>query len=126
LGRKSLAVECDVTDRASLESLCTRVHDEFGKADILVNCAGITQRTPTLHQDEAEWNRILDTNLNGTLRACQIFGKNMVDRRYGRIINIASLTSQVAFYEVAAYAASKAAVASLTKCSMVRVAAKSA
>jgi len=115
MGRKSVAIECDVSDRSSVEGLCKRVHDEFGKVDILVNCAGITQRTPTLDQDEAEWNRILDTNLTGTLRSCQIFGKKMVERQYGRIINIASLTSQVAFYEVAAYAASKAAVASLTK-----------
>ncbi|HWS98403.1 MAG TPA: glucose 1-dehydrogenase [Candidatus Methylomirabilis sp.] len=115
LGRKSLLTECDVSDRASLEALRNRVIEEFGKVDILVNCAGITQRTAALDQDEAEWNRILDTNLNGTLRACQIFGRAMVDRQYGRIINIASLTSEVAFFEVAAYAASKSAVASLTK-----------
>src|SRR5438445_734065 len=61
-GRKSLAIECDVADRVSVETLCERVHAEFGKADILVNCAGITQRTPTLQQSEADWNRILDTN----------------------------------------------------------------
>jgi NAD(P)-dependent dehydrogenase (short-subunit alcohol dehydrogenase family) len=115
IGRKSLVMDCDVGNRASLEALRDRVIEEFGKVDILVNCAGITQRTPALHQDEAEWNRILDINLNGTLRSCQIFGRTMVDRKYGRIINIASLTSEVAFFEVAAYAASKAAVASLTK-----------
>jgi len=88
---------------------------EFGKVDILVNCAGITQRTPILEQDEAEWTRILDTNLYGTLRSCQIFGGEMVKRKYGRIINIASLSSEVAFYEVAAYTVSKSAVASLTR-----------
>jgi NAD(P)-dependent dehydrogenase (short-subunit alcohol dehydrogenase family) len=115
LGRKSLVMDCDVGNCASLEALCDRVLREFGKVDILVNCAGITQRMPVLDQDEAVWNRILDTNLNGTLRSCQIFGRKMVERHYGRIINIASLTSQVAFYEVAAYAASKSAVASLTK-----------
>jgi NAD(P)-dependent dehydrogenase (short-subunit alcohol dehydrogenase family) len=115
MGRKSLAMDCDVGDRASLEALCGRVLQEFGKVDILVNCAGITQRTAALDQDEGQWNRILDTNLNGTLRSCQIFGRRMVERRYGRIINIGSLTSTVAFYEVAAYAASKSAVASLTK-----------
>jgi NAD(P)-dependent dehydrogenase (short-subunit alcohol dehydrogenase family) len=98
-----------------LEALCERVLVEFGKVDILVNCAGITQRTPVLDQDEAEWSRILDTNLNGTLRSCQIFGRQMVERRYGRIINVASLSSEVAFYEVAAYAVSKSAVASLTR-----------
>ena len=100
IGRKSLVMECDVGDRASLEALRNGVIEEFGKVDILVNCAGITQRTPALDQDEAEWNRILDTNLSGTLRSCQIFGRTMVDRQYGRIINIASLTSKVAFFEV--------------------------
>jgi NAD(P)-dependent dehydrogenase (short-subunit alcohol dehydrogenase family) len=115
IGRKSFAMTCDVGDRASLDALCSRVGEEFGKLDILINCAGITQRTPLLDQDEAEWNRILDTNLNGTLRSCQVFGRKMIERRYGRIINVASLTSEVAFYEVAAYSASKSAVASLTK-----------
>lgn len=115
LGRKSMSLECDVTDRANFETFGKRVFEEFGKVDILVNCAGITQRTPILEQDEADWNRILDTNLNGTLRACQIFGRKMVERGYGRIVNIASLGSEVAFFEVAAYSASKSAVASLTK-----------
>jgi NAD(P)-dependent dehydrogenase (short-subunit alcohol dehydrogenase family) len=80
-----------------------------------VNSAGITQRTPALDVTEDQWNRILETNLNGTLRACQVFGRHMIDQRYGRIINIASLTSFVAMFEVAAYSASKAAMASLTK-----------
>lgn len=115
MGRRSLAMECDVSDRQSLQTLCDRVLQEFGKVDILVNSAGITQRTPILDQDESEWNRVLDTNLNGTLRTCQIFGRCMIDRRYGRIVNVASLSSEVAFWEVAAYSASKAAVASLTK-----------
>jgi NAD(P)-dependent dehydrogenase (short-subunit alcohol dehydrogenase family) len=70
---------------------------------------------PTLDFPDAEWNAILETNLNGTLRACRVFGRHMIEQGYGRIINIASLTSFVAAYEVAAYAASKAAVASLTK-----------
>src|SRR5439155_13487087 len=87
----------------------------FGKCDILVNAAGITTRRRTLHMDDARWSEILDTNFVGTLRACRVFGRDMVQRRYGRIINIGSLTSVVALYEVAAYAASKAAVASLTK-----------
>jgi NAD(P)-dependent dehydrogenase (short-subunit alcohol dehydrogenase family) len=115
LGRRSLPVTCDVTDRETLHDLERRVCDEFGHTDILVNCAGITRRTPFLDIAEAEWNGIMDINLNGTLRACQVFGRRMVERRYGRIINIASLASFVAFHEVAAYAASKAAVAALTK-----------
>jgi len=115
LGRKSLAITCDVTDRASLEALLDASCGKFGGVDILVNCAGRTKRAPTLDLPDAEWNEIIETNLNGTLRACQVFGRHMIERRYGRIINIASLSSFVALYEVAAYAASKAAVASLTK-----------
>jgi NAD(P)-dependent dehydrogenase (short-subunit alcohol dehydrogenase family) len=114
-GRRSIPIACDVTDRRSLENLQQRVCAEFGHVDILVNCAGTTRRTPALEVAETEWNNILDVNLNGTLRACQIFGKGMIERKYGRIINIASLASFVAFYEVAAYAASKTAIASLTK-----------
>jgi NAD(P)-dependent dehydrogenase (short-subunit alcohol dehydrogenase family) len=115
IGRKSLALTCDVSDRASLEALLASTRAEFGNVDILVNCAGRTKRTPTLDLSEDEWSGILETNLNGTLRACQVFGRHMIERKYGRIINIASLSSFVALYEVAAYAASKAGVASLTK-----------
>jgi NAD(P)-dependent dehydrogenase (short-subunit alcohol dehydrogenase family) len=114
-GRGALALTCDVADRSSLEMLSEAVRAEFGKVDILVNCAGITRRTPTLDMNESDWNAILETNLNGTLRACQVFGRHMIERQYGRIINIASLTSFLGMYEVAAYAASKAGVASLTK-----------
>jgi NAD(P)-dependent dehydrogenase (short-subunit alcohol dehydrogenase family) len=115
MGSGSVAIECDVADRASLERLLQATVSAFGKVDILVNCAGITQRTSSLDITEDEWNRILETNLNGTLRSCQVFGRHMIDRQYGRIINIASLTSFVSLFEVAAYGASKAAVASLTK-----------
>jgi len=114
-GGKSLAVASDVNDRASLEGLLNATCAEFGKVDILVNCAGITKRTPTLDVSEDEWNSIMETNLTGIFRTCQVFGRKMVERKYGRIINIASLSSFVALYEVAAYSASKAAVASLTK-----------
>jgi NAD(P)-dependent dehydrogenase (short-subunit alcohol dehydrogenase family) len=115
LGRRSLRVTSDVTDRSSLESLLAIVVRAFGKVDILVNAAGRTKRTPILEVSETEWNEILDTNLTGALRAGQIFGRHMVERRYGRIIHIASLSSFLALYEVAAYGASKAALASLTR-----------
>ncbi len=115
LGRRTLRVASDVTDTASLKALLAATLDAFGKVDIMVNCAGRTKRVPTLDLGEEEWDAILETNLTGTLRAAQVFGRHMVDRRYGRIINIASLSSFVALFEVAAYAASKAAVASLTK-----------
>ena len=115
LGRRSMRVTCDVSDRASLQNLLNACVEKFGKVDILVNAAGITKRAPTLDYPEETWSQILETNLNGTLRACQVFGRHMIERRYGRIINIASIGSFLALFEVAAYSASKAAVASLTK-----------
>ena len=114
-GRKTLRVPSDVLDRASLQAVHDTVLKEFGKVDILVNAAGITHKAPTLEESEQEWSRVVETNLTGTLRACQIFGKTMVKAGYGRIINIASLTTFVGFFQVAAYSASKAAVGSLTK-----------
>jgi NAD(P)-dependent dehydrogenase (short-subunit alcohol dehydrogenase family) len=115
LGRRSLRMTCDVADRNSLQTLLKGCLEVFGKVDILVNAAGITKRAPTVDFDEADWSRILDTNLTGILRASQVFGRHMIERRYGRIINIASMGSFVALYEVAAYSASKAGLASLTK-----------
>ncbi len=115
LGRRSLRQTCDVTDRASLENLLSAVLGEFGRVEILLNAAGFNLRAPTLDFPEAEWSRLLDTNLTGTLRACQVFGRHMIERKYGRIINIASLGSFLALNEVAAYCVSKAGVASLTK-----------
>ncbi len=115
LGRRSLAQVCDVTDESSIEKLLAAVLAEFGSVEILVNCAGRTKRTPTLEVSDAEWNGILDTNLNGTMRACRVFGRHMIARNYGRIVNIASIASFVSLHEVAAYCASKAAVAALTK-----------
>jgi NAD(P)-dependent dehydrogenase (short-subunit alcohol dehydrogenase family) len=115
MGRRSMALACDVGKRASVEALHSAVTERFGRVDILVNCAGITKRTPSTDVSEKEWNDIFETNLTGTLRACQIFGRKMIDRKYGRIINIASVASGRGFFEVAAYAASKAGVVSLTK-----------
>jgi NAD(P)-dependent dehydrogenase (short-subunit alcohol dehydrogenase family) len=114
-GRKSLVAAADVSNRASIEAFHSAVLAEFGKVDILVNCAGITKRTPSVEVSESEWNGIMETNLTGTVRACQIFGRKMIERKYGRIINVASVSSGRGFFEVAAYAASKAGVVSLTK-----------
>ena len=115
LGRRSLRITSDVDDRESMKDLLDECVSTFGKVDILVNSAGRTKRVPSLEFEEEDWEAIMDTNLTGTLRSCQIFGRHMVERGYGRIINIASLSSFVALFEVAAYSASKAAVASLTK-----------
>jgi NAD(P)-dependent dehydrogenase (short-subunit alcohol dehydrogenase family) len=115
LGRRTLRATCDVADRASIEKLLEECLGAFEKVDILVNSAGRTKRAPTLDFSEPDWNAIMDTNLTGTLRACQIFGRHMIERGSGSIVNIASLGSSVAMYEVAAYCASKSGVSSLTQ-----------
>jgi len=115
LGRRTTRVVSDVSDRESLVRLRDAVLAEFGRVDILVNSAGITRRIPTLECSEEIWDSIMDVNLTGTLRACQIFGAAMLEREQGVILNIASMATFVAFKEVAAYGASKAAVGSLTR-----------
>ena len=115
LGRRTLRATVDVTDRASVEALLVTCLDDFVGVDILVNCAGRTAKQSSLEVSEESWNMILETNLTGTLRCCQVFGQHMVERGYGRIVNIASLASFVGLYQVAAYTASKAAVVGLTK-----------
>lgn len=114
-GRRTLVTVADVNSSSSISALADLTLSTFEKVDILVNAAGITKRKPTLAVTDDEWEDILDTNLTGTLRACRVFGAHMIERRYGRIINIGSLTSLVALHEVAAYGASKAGVAALTK-----------
>jgi NAD(P)-dependent dehydrogenase (short-subunit alcohol dehydrogenase family) len=114
-GRRSLKAPMDVTDRDSVTQARDAVLARFGRVDILINCAGSIKRTPALKIPEEEWAAILDTNLTGTLRTCQLFAPAMIAQSWGRIVNIASLNSFVALYEVAAYAASKAAVAGLTR-----------
>jgi NAD(P)-dependent dehydrogenase (short-subunit alcohol dehydrogenase family) len=114
-GRRTLRVTSDASDEASVAALCRAAIDAFGKVDILVNCAGRTKRVPVLDMSDRDWQDILDTNLTGTLHTCRVFGRHMIERQYGRIINIASLASFVGLKDVAAYSASKAAVAALTK-----------
>src|SRR5215472_9443984 len=114
-GRRSLRVASDVADRKSLQALCDATIGAFGKVDILINSAGKIKRAPTVDFPEDEWNSIMDTNVTGTLRACQIFGKKMLEKGYGRIVNIASLNTFVSLKEVTAYACSKAAVGALTR-----------
>jgi NAD(P)-dependent dehydrogenase (short-subunit alcohol dehydrogenase family) len=115
LGRRTLRLASDVVDKASLQRVCDLVVAEFGTIDILVNSAGMTRRIPTLDCSEELWNSIMDTNLTGTLRSCQVFGAVMLQQGHGSIINVASLATFVAFLEVAAYGASKAAVGALTR-----------
>ena len=115
LKRRTLRVTCDVGVAREVEALHDAVIEEFGKVDILVNAAGITHKAPAEELKEEDWERVMNTNLTGTLRGCQVFGRTMVKAGYGRIINVASLSTYASFYQVAAYSASKAAVASLTR-----------
>jgi NAD(P)-dependent dehydrogenase (short-subunit alcohol dehydrogenase family) len=114
-GGEALAHAVDVADRASINALRDAALARFGGADILVNAAGRTARRPTAEVSEAEWADIIDTNVTGTLRACQSFYEPLKRSGRGRVINVASLTSFVAFHEVAAYGASKAGVLALTR-----------
>jgi NAD(P)-dependent dehydrogenase (short-subunit alcohol dehydrogenase family) len=114
-GRRSLRMAADVADAAGLTQVKDACVETFGRLDVMVYAAGTTRRVPTLEMAEEDWDRILDTNLTGMLRACQVFGREMVARRSGRIIGIASLTSFVGMLEVAAYVASKSGVAGLTR-----------
>lgn len=114
-GRRTLRMTCDVGDVQALERVRDACVSEFGAVDILVAVAGVTKRVPTLDMDETDWARILDTNVTGTLRACQVFARPMIARGAGRIITIGSLSSFIGLHEVAAYCASKSAVAGLTR-----------
>jgi NAD(P)-dependent dehydrogenase (short-subunit alcohol dehydrogenase family) len=114
-GGKAFAQTADVGERGSVDALRDAVLERFGAVDILVNAAGRTARTPTAEVSEEEWETIMDTNLTGMLRACQAFYAPLKESGRGRVVNVASLSSYVAFHEVAAYGASKAGVVALTK-----------
>jgi NAD(P)-dependent dehydrogenase (short-subunit alcohol dehydrogenase family) len=114
-GRRTLRLTADVTERASLERVRDACLQTFGRVDVLITAAGVSARVSTLAMDDADWRRIIDTNLTGTLHACQVFGAGMLERRAGRIITVASLSSFLGFNQVAAYTASKSGVAGLTR-----------
>ncbi len=115
MGRETLSQTVNVGDRKSIDDLRDAVVKKFGRVDILLNAAGRTKRIPTIDLSEEEWQSTLETNVTGMLRCCQSFYEPLVASKRGRIINIASLTSFVSFFEVTAYAASKGAVLALTR-----------
>jgi len=115
LGRRSLRQACDIRSRESIDALREAVLREFGRVDILLNAAGQIFRKPTHTIAELEWSTLMDINLTGMLRCCQSFLEPLAQSGQGRVINIASLNSFVALNQVAAYAASKSAVLSLTR-----------
>ena len=115
MGRLTLRHATDVTSRRSIDDLRGRILTEFHGVDILVNAAGYTFREPPATISEERWNALMDTNLNGALRACQSFYEPLRASGKGRVINIASAASYVAFKGVAAYGASKTALLGLTR-----------
>jgi len=114
-GRRTARFAVDVSERGSIDLLRDAAIHALGGVDVLVNAAGRTIKKPTMEMAQVEWEELMDTNLTGILRACQSFFPALKESGRGRLINIASLSSFVAFFEVAAYSASKAAVLSLTR-----------
>lgn len=114
-GRRSVRIACDVSDAASLERVRDACLQAFGSVDIVIAAAGAIKRVPTMEMADEDWDRIVATNLTGTLNTCRVFGAPMLEQGRGRIITIASLTSFVGLYEVAAYGATKAGVVGLTR-----------
>ncbi|MGA2063480.1 MAG: SDR family oxidoreductase [Thermoguttaceae bacterium] len=105
----------DVTRRESIEALLAATLDETGRADILVNCAGVNVGSPFLDASDADWDRIMAINLRGVFQACQVFGRHMVEAGGGAIVNIGSVTSHLPLSRVFAYATSKAGVLNLSR-----------
>ncbi len=115
LGRRTLCHTVDVTSRKSIDTLRDDVVQHFGRADILVNAAGRTFRMQAKDIPEKDWQAVFDINLTGMLRACQAFYEPLKSSGHGKVVNIASLASFVAWYDVVAYNASKMGVLSLTQ-----------
>lgn len=114
-GRRTIRQVADVTDRASLIQFRDRVLRDFGRVDVLVNAAGTTLKKPTVDVQDSEWEGLFRVNLTGLLRCCQEFYQPLKESGHGRVINIASLSSFLAFHQVATYSATKAGVLSLTR-----------
>lgn len=114
LGRKALAVALDIRDYDSIQRGVEKVHAEYGKIDILVNNAGCNIRKPSVDVTWEEWNLILDTNLRGTFFMAQAVARRMIPRKYGRIINIGSVTCVAGYAGLAPYCASRGGVKQLT------------
>ncbi len=115
LGSSTLRITSDVQDRESLQRLCDETVLAFGQVDILMVTSGALKKAPSAELTEEDWTRVVDINLNGSFRANQIFGRQMLKQKRGSIINTCSMTTFVSFGEVTVYSASKAGVNMLTK-----------
>jgi NAD(P)-dependent dehydrogenase (short-subunit alcohol dehydrogenase family) len=114
-GRRTLRIATDVLDRRSLSDAADAIVQAFGQIDVVLYCAGVSRKMPTLEMTDEDWQRIIDTNLTGALRTYQIFARPMIARQSGRLIGIASLSSFVGLHQVSAYTASKSGIAGLTR-----------
>jgi gluconate 5-dehydrogenase len=114
LGRRVLPLELDVRDQKSIEKMAADARAAFGQIHILVNNAGCNVRKPALEVTWDEWNLILDTNLRGSFFVAQAVARDMVERGYGRIINIGSVTSVCGYAGLAPYSASRGGIRQLT------------
>lgn len=114
LGRRAVSVELDVRQRESIEKMTATAEAAFGHLDILVNNAGCNVRKPALEVTWEDWNLILDTNLRGSFFVAQSVARGMVARRYGRIINIGSVTSVAGYAGLGPYGASRGGIRQLT------------
>lgn len=115
LGGQAAFAPADVEDRGSLESVLATTLSQFGRVDMLVNCAGVNAASSYLEVTDDAWQRVIDVNLRGTHWGCQIFGAHMAMAGGGAILNIASVTADKPLSRVFAYSASKAAVVNLTQ-----------
>jgi len=114
-GREASFVTIDVTSRASIETALAKTLEQTGRADILINSAGVNFGSPFLEHPEEQWDRVMAINLKAVFTACQVFGRQMVEAGGGAIVNIGSVTSHLPLSRVFGYAASKAAVVNLTR-----------
>lgn len=115
LGRKSQALQGDLSDGVFRNHVVDEVLAQWGRVDILVNSAGTTVHTPAVDFAEADWDRVLDVNLTTVFRMCQRVGREMLKQKSGKIINMASMQSFNGGFTIPAYAASKGGVAQVTK-----------
>jgi len=114
LGRQTFSADLDVRDHASIQRAIAAIEGHFGKIDILVNNAGCNIRKPALDVTWDDWNTILDTNLRGSFFVAQAVARGMIQRGYGRLINIGSVTSVSGFASLAPYGASRGGIKQLT------------
>ncbi|MDD5292295.1 MAG: 3-oxoacyl-[acyl-carrier-protein] reductase [Candidatus Omnitrophica bacterium] len=115
LGRRSLSFKVDVTNGGQVEEMVNLILDKFSKIDILINNAGITKDNLILRMSEDEWDKVLSVNLKGAFNCIKVISRHMLKKRYGKIVNVASIIGMIGNAGQANYAASKGGLIALTK-----------